>query len=72
MDVTIDILGVEDFIEREDYHHHPHKPIMHLDRFMTAHQVDFVGKTFKESLQLFETEAKSNVLMLHLCFIMIL
>ena len=66
------MLRVEDLIESEDYHHNPHKPIMHLHRFMTAHQVDFVGTTFKEGLQLSETEAKSNVLVLHLWFIMIL
>ena len=43
-DVTIDMLRVEDLIESENYHHHPLKPITHLHRFMTAHQVDFIGE----------------------------
>ena len=60
------MLGVEDLIENEDYHHHPHKPIMYLHRFMKAHQVDFVGKTFQEGIKYSEDETNSNVLMLHL------
>ena len=41
-DVTIDVLKYEDLIENEDYHHNPHKPIIHLHRFMTVHKVDLV------------------------------
>ena len=45
-DITIDMLRVENLIENEDYHHHTHKTITHLHRFMKAHQVDFVGAKF--------------------------
>ena len=42
-DFTIDMFGVEDLIDNVDYHHHLHKTVMLLHRFMTAHHVDFFG-----------------------------